>query len=50
MELLSARFGPQAEDFAARLDTVSDEARLKELVQLAALCPELQTFRNELQE
>ncbi len=50
VELLSARFGPQAEDFAARLDTVSDEARLKELVQLAALCPELQTFRNELQE
>jgi predicted transposase YdaD len=48
VDFLVARFGSQAEEFAARLETIDNDARLKELVKLAAVCSDLESFRNEL--
>ena len=45
---LDARFGAQAEELAAPLMTIADDARLRELTKLAAVCPDLQSFRKEL--
>jgi hypothetical protein len=45
---LVARFGPHAEEIATQLETIADDARLKELVELAALCSDLPSFRKEL--
>jgi hypothetical protein len=44
---LVARFGTQAETLKAKLKAVSDD-RLKKLVELAATCPDLDSFRKEL--
>jgi hypothetical protein len=41
---LEARFGVVPEARVAALDAVADEARLKELVRLAATCPDLDAF------
>ena len=48
VDVLVARFGPQAEEIATQLETIADDARLKELVELAALCSDLPSFRKEL--
>ena len=48
VDFLVERFGPQAEEFASQLETIADDAKLKELIKLAARCSDLQSFRNEL--
>ena len=48
VDFLVARFGPQAEDIATQLETIADNARLKELLKLAAVCSDLPSFRKEL--
>src|SRR5271157_1971962 len=47
VDFLVARFGPQAEEIATHLETIADDARLKELVKLAAVCSDLPSFRKE---
>jgi len=49
VDVLVARFGPQAEEIATPLETIADDARLKELVKLAAVCSDLPSFRKELE-
>jgi hypothetical protein len=44
---LAARFGPEAQALRAHLKTVGD-ARLKELLGLAATCPDLASFREQI--
>jgi len=46
--VLAARFGPCAQESATALETVADEAKLDELLDLAAVCPDLETFRARL--
>ena len=48
VDFLVARFGPQAEEIATQLETITDDARLTELVKLAAVCSDLPSFRKEL--
>ncbi len=45
--ILVARFGPEARALRAALKTVGD-ARLKELLALAATCPDLASFREQV--
>ena len=45
--VLAARFGPEAEALRADLKATSD-ARLKELIGLAATCPDLASFREQV--
>ncbi len=47
-DFLVARFGPKAEALEADLTAIGDEARLKELVKLAATCRTLGSFRKQL--
>jgi hypothetical protein len=49
IESLTARFGDEAENLAAKLDVIDDESRLKELVRAAATCPDLDAFRKRLE-
>jgi hypothetical protein len=46
LDFLVARFGPEAEEIATQLETIADDARLKELVKLAAVCADLPSFRT----
>jgi hypothetical protein len=48
IDFLVARFGTEAEELATDLRAIEEEARLKELVKLAAACPDLEVFRREL--
>jgi len=48
VDVLVARFGAEAEEYADRLETIDDEIRLKELVRLAAVCPNMESFRKHL--
>ena len=48
VDVLVARFGPQAEEIATQLQTIADDARLTELIKLAAVCSDLPSFRKEL--
>lgn len=48
IDFLVARFGTEAEQLGTELDTIDDETRLRELVRLAAVCPDVKTFRGEL--
>jgi hypothetical protein len=48
LHFLVARFGPEAKGLGAALDAIEDEARLDELVESAALCPDLESFRKRL--
>jgi len=48
VDFLVARFGPEAEEIATQLETIADDARLKELIKLAAVCSDLPSFRKEL--
>ena len=49
VHILVARFGPQAEEIATQIETIADDARITELVKLAALCSDLPSFRKELE-
>lgn len=44
---LTARFGPEAEALRADLKAIGN-ARLKELLGLAATCPDLASFREQV--
>jgi hypothetical protein len=46
--LLVARFGNEAKGLRAKLDMIDDEARLQELAEAAATCPNLKAFRRRL--
>jgi len=46
--VLSARFGEVPEDLAAAIRTIRGEDRLRALVRLSAVCPDLQAFRARL--
>jgi hypothetical protein len=48
VDVLVARFGAGAEELAAQMETINDEARLKDLVTFAAVCPDLNAFRGRL--
>ena len=48
IKVLVARFGDEAEDLRAKLDMIDDEARLQELAEAAATCPDLEAFRRQL--
>jgi len=48
VDFLVERFGPEAEEIATQLQTIADDARLKELVKLAVVCSDLPSFRKEL--
>jgi len=48
LDFLVARFGPEAEEIATQLETIADDARLKELVKFAPYCADLPSFRKEL--
>jgi hypothetical protein len=45
--VLAARFGPEAEALRADLKAIGD-ARLKELLGLAATCPDLASCREQI--
>jgi hypothetical protein len=46
--VLAARFGTDAEAVRSDLKAIKDDARLKELLTLAATCPDLESFRQQL--
>jgi len=48
VDVLVARFDPEAEEIATQLETIADDARLKELARFAAVCSDLPSFRKEL--
>jgi hypothetical protein len=48
LRFLTRRFGSVPQEIERRLRTVQDEARLDELLDLAADCPDLETFRARL--
>ncbi len=48
VDFLVARFGPEAEEIATQLETIADDARLKKLIKLAAVCSDFPSFRKEL--
>ncbi len=51
LRVLRARLGPSVpREIATGLETIADNARLDELVELAALCPDLESFRAKLVE
>jgi hypothetical protein len=45
LRVLRIRFGPVPAEIGAALETISDEAKLDELVDLAVGCPDLEAFR-----
>ncbi len=49
LSFLTARFGSVPDDVGAHLRAILDEERLRDLVVRAALCPDLDAFRNLLQ-
>jgi len=48
MTLLLARFNTEARGMKTGLEAINDEVRLKELIKLAATCPDLESFRKQL--
>jgi hypothetical protein len=48
VDVLVARFGQDAEELQAELDKIDEPERLKELVKFAALCHDLEAFREHL--
>ena len=48
VQFLQARYGPVPPELTAALQGVEDEAKLDELVELAARCPDLDSFRAGL--
>ncbi|MGC8638579.1 MAG: hypothetical protein ACP5XB_01730 [Isosphaeraceae bacterium] len=48
VDILVAPFGSKSEDVCAQLETIDDAIRLRELVKLAATCPDIKTFHEYL--
>jgi hypothetical protein len=48
MVFLIARFGPAARTVGPALDLITDEEKLDGLTELAAKCPDLETFETEI--
>ncbi len=48
MKFLAARFGSKAKALETEINAINDEARLEELVELAATCRTLGSFRKQL--
>ncbi len=48
LRILIARFRIAAPDLEAELNSIDDDDRLNELVDLAATCPDLDSFRKQL--
>jgi hypothetical protein len=48
VDFLEARFGPLPGDLRSAITAVTEERRLRELIRLAALCPDLRAFRQQL--
>src|SRR5262249_25770362 len=48
LKVLAARFGADAQQLQPALDAIEDDGRLDEVVDVAAVCPALQTFRDRL--
>ena len=48
LNVLVARFGPEPQTLGTALDAIDDEVRLDALVESAALCPDLKSFRERL--
>ena len=48
VRVLVARFRIAAPDVEAELNSINDDDRLNELVDLAATCPDLDSFRKQL--
>lgn len=48
IDSLVDRFRSEAVTVSARLETIDDEIRLRELVKLAATCPDIKTFHEYL--
>jgi hypothetical protein len=48
VHVLVVRFGPQAEELASQLETIADDARVQELIKLAAACSDLQSLQKGL--
>lgn len=48
LRVLAARFGPIPPAVASALQTIQDEAKLDDLIDWAARCPDLEAFRNRL--
>ena len=48
LDILIARFEAVAQDLTAGLGAIKDEAQLKELVKAAAMCPDLESYRQRL--
>ncbi len=48
LDFLEERFGEVSLDLRERLQSVTDEDRLRALVRKAAACPDLDAFRKEL--
>ncbi len=49
LKVLESRFGSIPQDLAIALQTIQDEAKLDELVVIAATCHDLDAFRARLQ-
>ena len=45
---LKERFGPLSQEVVEELRTIKDEEKLQHLVQQAALCPDLNSWRTHL--
>jgi len=48
IDFLIARFGPKAEALETEIKAIGDQARLQDLVKLAATCRTLSSFRKQL--
>ena len=48
LDFLEARFGPVPVDLAHRVKDVTNLDRLKQLTKQAAICSDLESFRQEL--
>jgi hypothetical protein len=46
LRFLAGRFGPEARDVQPELEPIKSEAKLEALVDLAAACPDLESFRR----
>ena len=46
--VLVERFGPAANSVVSALDSISDDEKLDELTRLAAKCPDIKTFKQEI--
>jgi hypothetical protein len=46
--VLAARFGDVSQDVVEAIESVDDEKQLKDLVRLAAVCPDLAAVRHAI--